>query len=103
MAIKDKLKEKGGKYNPHLTDPRDSVRKAGWIFSKNNRADVEALLQLKPHSSSSSSSSSSSTSLPATHATDLSIPEQLKQMHALMKDGCISEAEFAQFKQKLLK
>lgn len=41
-AIKDELKEIGGRFNPSLN--RDGKKCAGWIFSKKKREEVEKLI-----------------------------------------------------------
>ncbi|SHG28275.1 hypothetical protein [Dysgonomonas macrotermitis] len=45
-AIKDLLSAMGGKFNPRLT--YGDSKKAGWIFSKAKRSELEGVLNLKP-------------------------------------------------------
>jgi hypothetical protein len=46
--IKDKLKELGGKYNPHLTHPETKDKISGWIFSNKHKEKVQAFIEGKP-------------------------------------------------------
>jgi len=39
--LKDKLKDLGGRYNPHLTHPESKEKIAAWIFSKKNKEKLE--------------------------------------------------------------
>lgn len=41
--IKDQLKAIGGRFNPCLT--YNGNKKAGWIFSKKHRAEIEKLIK----------------------------------------------------------
>ncbi len=43
--IKDLLKAMGGKFNPRLVYKVD--KRAGWIFSKTKREELETVLKLK--------------------------------------------------------
>jgi hypothetical protein len=43
-AIKDVLKELGGRFNPHLTNPKTNEKQAGWIFSKKVKDKLESVL-----------------------------------------------------------
>jgi hypothetical protein len=42
--VKEQLSAMGGRFNPRLT--HEGEKKAGWIFSKSKRAEVEKLLQI---------------------------------------------------------
>jgi hypothetical protein len=39
--LKEKLKDLGGRYNPHLTHPESKEKIAAWIFSKKNKEKLE--------------------------------------------------------------
>lgn len=43
-AIKETLKELGGRFNPHLTNPKTQEKQAGWIFSKKVQEQLNSIL-----------------------------------------------------------
>jgi len=43
-AIKDLLSAMGGKFNPRLT--HNNEKRAGWIFSRSKKAELETVLNL---------------------------------------------------------
>ena len=45
-AIKEELKEIGGKYNRFLTDPEDGEKKPGWIFQIKKMEQVKNLVKI---------------------------------------------------------
>lgn len=49
--IKDDLKALGGRFNPKLTDPATGEKKAGWIFPKAKRTELENLIDNREQAS----------------------------------------------------
>lgn len=46
---KEKLKELGGRYNPHLTHPETKEKISAWIFSLKNKEKIKAFVDGTPY------------------------------------------------------